>query len=136
MNTITTCLIVDDDVDDQEIFSMAMKDIGRNYNFIFINNAIDALAQLVAGNILPQYIFLDLNMPRMNGLQCLENLRQIPALAQIPVAIYSTSEDHHNIEKSRALGATAFIIKHPTLPLLSQALDNFFIDQQNATKIA
>lgn len=136
MTTATTCLIVDDDVDDQEIFSLAMNDIGKDYHCIFINNAIEALEKLKDGSILPHYIFLDLNMPRMHGLQCLEHLREMPSLAQIPIAIYSTSAEQLYIDKTRALGAAAFITKPPTLPMLSRALDDFFTEQQNAAKTA
>ncbi|PUZ21858.1 response regulator [Chitinophaga parva] len=131
MTTAPTCLIVDDDVDDQEIFSMALRECGRDYPCIFINNAIDALAELTAGDLRPQYIFLDLNMPRMNGIQALEQLREMPNLSHIPVVIYSTSMEELYLDKTRALGAAAFITKPPTLRLLSQALDDFFNQQSN-----
>lgn len=136
MTTVPTCLIVDDDVDDQEIFSMALQECGRDYPCVFINNAIDALAALAAGDLQPQYIFLDLNMPRMNGLQALEQLREMPALAHIPVVIYSTSTEDLYLDKTRALGAAAFITKPPTLSLLSRALDDFFNQQSNTSNTA
>jgi CheY-like chemotaxis protein len=64
---------------------------------------------------LPDFIFLDLNMPVMNGLKCLEAIKKIPSVKDIPVVVYSTTAEHDLAEKSLKAGAFTFFIK-PSSP--------------------
>lgn len=119
-------LIVDDDEDDQEILSNAIT------NSIFIDSICsfaadgeEALANL-HGGLQPDYIFLDLNMPRMDGMQCLEEIRKSTALKDIPVVIYTTSTDEATRLIAMRLGATAFISKPTRIGDLVISLNDFF----------
>lgn len=122
----TTCLIIDDDPDDQEIFALALEEIGPAYHCAFANNATDALAQLQQNAVSPDYIFLDLNMPRINGLQCLAELKRMPSTKAIPVVMYSTSSEHHFSSQAMAAGATAFVSKPSRISDLVQILKDIF----------
>jgi CheY-like chemotaxis protein len=92
MNTSNfTLLVVDDDQDDLEIFYEAIQSINSAINCLVADNgkaALDLLNQLI---FLPQIIFLDYNMPQMNGQKCLNHIRNIERLKNIPVVMYSTS---------------------------------------------
>ena len=59
----------------------------------------------------PSLILLDLNMPRVNGTEVLERLREEPELSRIPVVILTTSDEERDISRSYALGANAYMVK-------------------------
>ncbi|MGZ3883469.1 MAG: response regulator [Bacteroidia bacterium] len=108
-------LIIDDDEDDRSLFFDAVKEIDPDLKCISAVNGQDALTVLRSkGAALPDYIFLDLNMPRLNGKQCLAELKKDPRLSKIPVIIYSTSKRIEDVEETKKLGAENFITK-PTL---------------------
>ncbi|RXK87382.1 response regulator [Filimonas effusa] len=128
------CLIVDDDADDQELFSAAMeKTMLDNYTCIFAGDGAEAIALLNTAPV-PDYIFLDLNMPRLNGLQCLSEIRKQERLQEVPVAIYSTSSDELSKNKALGLGATAFISKPTRFHELISKLNDFFSAHAPAKK--
>lgn len=127
MPAALTCLLVDDDQDDQEIFNLALSDSGLKMKCVISSSAVEALAMLTHENTkLPDYIFLDLNMPRINGIQFLTEVKKNSSLQKIPVVIYSTSSHPKDIEVTRKLGATAFITKPSGIKELSQLLSEFF----------
>ena len=115
---------VDDDQDDHEIFSMALSSVNPSIQCIYFDSAKSALCIMEDENFrAPDYIFLDLNMPGINGLQLLEILKTTKDLAAIPVIIYSTSILPADYEKARLLGATGFLIKPSSLPELIKELN-------------
>ena len=74
MHKPRTFFIVDDDIDDQELFIEAVSEVDRSISCIPVSNCEEALAVLKSTKTdLPDMIFLDLNMPRLNGKQCLRN---------------------------------------------------------------
>ena len=100
-----TILLVDDDADDIEIFNDALKQIDHTITLITAHNGQDAL-QILSSDILekPDHIFLDINMPLMNGLDCLDQIRNQYKLA-IPVTIYTTSKNYLEYNRCMQLGA-------------------------------
>ncbi|HYC85455.1 MAG TPA: response regulator [Chryseosolibacter sp.] len=105
-------LLIDDDEDDRWLFSEAITRTLPAAECITIAGGVEALNLLRSGNSpLPHVIFLDLNMPGMDGLKCLEHMKGDPALRQIPVFVYSTSNFHRDIEQAYRHGAEQFIIK-------------------------
>jgi len=113
-----TILIVDDDADDLQFFADAIAEIDSNVSCITAFNGIEALQILETTNPKPDYIFLDLNMPRMGGKQCLRHIKNNPLFESIPVIIYSTSRRPEDVEEVRNAGAAAFIIKPNKFHLL------------------
>src|SRR5438270_7146277 len=87
-----TLLIVDDDEDDKEMFCEVVSAISDSHTCITSSNGHEALHLLQTSQTLPNFIFLDLNMPRMSGKQCLAQLKKSERLSTIPVIIYSTSK--------------------------------------------
>lgn len=121
-----TCLLIDDDMDDHEIFSMALEDLNRPVKLISEYNPVSALLRLKRTDEAPDIIFLDLNMPRMNGKQCLAEIRKFPHLREVPVIVYSTSSEIRDLIETRELGATAYVVKSSRISDLTSALNDFF----------
>ncbi|HLI94325.1 MAG TPA: response regulator, partial [Puia sp.] len=104
-------LIVDDDGDDLQFFIDAIGEIDPRIRCLTAFNGIEALKLLETNDTRPDYIFLDLNMPKMNGKQCLRHLKSSPLFQSIPVIIYSTSRRPEDSTEAREMGAAAFIVK-------------------------
>jgi len=115
MNKNRIILIVDDDDDDRALFSDAVKEVDENIKCISASDGHHALNLLRNETLaLPDYIFLDLNMPRLSGKQCLAEIKKNSRLVNIPVIIYSTTRRPEDVEETKKLGALHFITK-PTL---------------------
>lgn len=115
MTTAKKIMIVDDDEDDIDFFCEAVRNIDRSHTCVTVSNCEEALQRLRKGKTqLPDLIFLDLNMPRMNGKICLRELKKDSALKNIPVIIYTTSSHHKDKEETLKHGAAHFITKPPT----------------------
>jgi len=121
------CLLIDDDLDDQEIFSLALQQVSERFQCVMANDGYDALKHLNnEANVLPDFIFLDLNMPRMNGRECLSEIKKHEHLKNIPVIIYTTSSFQDDIIQTQKLGASAFISKPFSIEELSAKLADVF----------
>lgn len=107
----THILLIDDDEDDQEIFLSALHVAACDIACTVQCSALDALQQLAAKRLTPDLIFLDLNMPAMNGQQFLVEIKKHDILRDIPIIILSTSSHAATIELTRELGAMDFITK-------------------------
>lgn len=118
-------LLVDDDEDDQDIFSLALKTVSPGAAFFSEIDARQALDRLTAGDIVPDVIFLDLNIPLMGGVQFLEQVKQHERIKNIPVIIYSTSSLDATIKTTRTLGAAEFITKPDTFDDLVKILSKY-----------
>jgi CheY-like chemotaxis protein len=118
-----TFFIVDDDIDDQELFIEAVNEVDKSINCFSASDCEEALNLLKSGTVeLPDMIFLDLNMPRLNGKQCLTELKRQANLKHIPVIIYSTSSEKRDIEETSRLGAAHFLTKPNKFEELCSAL--------------
>ena len=112
MQTKNYFLLADDDEDDQLLFKEALADIDPTITCEIARNGVEALAFL-QNNLSepPTFIFLDLNMPIMNGLKCLSEIKKSVSLKGLPVIIYSTSAHRQYIDESMQLGALDFFVK-------------------------
>ena len=72
------------------------------------------------------FILMDLNMPIMNGKQCLIEIKKNPRLASIPIIIYTTSSYQRDIEELKQLGAAHFLIKPANIDNLVKILSGLF----------
>lgn len=117
-------MLIDDDDDELEIFTSALDDLQVAYNCIFARNAEQAMR--ILNNSTPDLIFLDINMPGRNGMQCLNDIKKMKSLEKVPVIMYSTSPDGRAGDKAMAFGAAAYIRKPSSLSSLSQILKQVF----------
>jgi CheY-like chemotaxis protein len=104
-------MMIDDDDEDQEIFLTALQKVSDSIACITMNNAWEALQKLKTKELQPELIFLDLNMPVMNGQQFLMEIKRDEELNHIPIIISSTSSHGPTIELTKLLGAHDFITK-------------------------
>ena len=104
-------LLVDDDADDQLLFTSAVAEMGNQLNCDCVSGTLEALTYLEHADPLPDFIFLDLNMPGYDGKRCLKQLKSSERLQAIPVIIYSTFiSDDDGVEMKR-LGAELLVTK-------------------------
>jgi CheY-like chemotaxis protein len=120
-----TILYADDDNDDRELMSEALHKIDPSISFLTANDGQNALDLLNESNDLPDYIFLDVNMPVMDGKKCLVELKKDERLRDIPVVIYSTTMDNSEIKQLYSLGASSFIHKPNNFNDLCSTLNMF-----------
>ncbi len=116
-------LLIDDDPDDQEIFCMALQSIDSTVQCTTANDGIEALQVLQSEKSFePDFIFIDINMPRMNGIDCLKQIKELGIAEGADMIMYSTTSDPRIIELSKKLGASDFMIKPASLTLLQEKL--------------
>ena len=127
--------IVDDDEDDKKLFMASAKEINERITFVTASDGQEALKLLKdEHNKVPDYIFLDLRMPRVGGAKCLKEIKEDKRLQDVPVFIYTTSADVKDSIELKEMGAVHFITK-PVDPgeiyyILSVVLDEKW-DQLN-----
>src|SRR5690349_16462029 len=121
MVTSKNIFLVEDDVDDQLFFTECIANIDSATLYGVAHNGIEALEKLEYAAELPDMIFMDVNMPFMNGLDCLAEIRKKPRSKNIPVVMLST--DTGKAQLTRALGAKAFIKKPCDGKLLLQKIE-------------
>jgi len=109
--TIPRLMLVDDDEDDREICLSVLQSILPEASYTIAKNGEDALQKLNHANVDPDLIFLDLNMPLMNGKQFLMEIKRHSKLSSIPIVVLSTSSDQATIKEAINLGARDFITK-------------------------
>jgi CheY-like chemotaxis protein len=129
--TIKSILLVDDDLDDQKFFDEALKLVDRSIQLHTAKDGVDAIGQLEIHT--PDMILLDLNMPRMNGVQFLQELKTSNRFRNIPVVIYSSFLSTCDKEEVTALGAGKFVKKAiafgETVDSIKQLLEEEIPDQ-------
>ena len=118
--------LVDDDADDREFFEEALKELSIPTQLTTAQDGVELMAALeeaVIGPPPPHVIFLDLNMPRKNGFECLQEIREHPKLKNIPIVIFSTTANEITIQKTYSLGASCYVRKPHSHQLLKKAIE-------------
>ena len=103
-------LMVDDDEDDIHLFQEALQEVNDSFQLVTANNGQEALDLVLNNKVNPDHIFLDINMPVMNGLECLEELKRKNKIPPLLVTIYTTSaKGFLGFERCLELGASYLI---------------------------
>ncbi len=117
-------LLVDDDPDEHLLFQDALKELKDAPRLAYARDGQQLMQQLEADRAeLPAIIFLDLNMPRMNGFECLQEIRKSAKLNHIPVVIFSTTSQSQAIDKVYEQGANYYIRKPNTFAMLKEVIE-------------
>jgi CheY-like chemotaxis protein len=111
----TTLLIAEDDLFNR-LLVVSMLAKNKEIEVLEAKDGEEALAMLLERNV--DILLLDIHMPKMNGLETLQEIRQIESIADIPIMVISSDETEKN--QSLALGADAFIPKPFNLKALEQ----------------
>jgi len=118
-------LLADDDEDDRLFFTEAFEEIKINTVIKTVNDGVELMNHLnQEGNKIPHILFLDLNMPRKNGIDCLLEIKQLPHLQDMAIAIYSTSSSEKDIEETFIQGANVYIKKPSDFNTLKKILED------------
>lgn len=122
MNSVLTIFYIDDDQDDREFFSEIVELIDERAEVVTLRNGKELMHALENLPPAPNCLFLDINMPGMNGFEVLKKLRENVEHKELPIVMFSTSGDKSTIDKSRELGASLFVQKSGTLDNLTRSI--------------
>jgi CheY-like chemotaxis protein len=117
-------LLADDDPDDADFFCEALDEIDDSIKCIWAKSGADLVRQIENNKLeSPEIIFLDINMPEMDGWETLMFLKKNPKLQNVPVIMYSTSSARKDAQKALDLGALCFFEKPANYVLLKDFLE-------------
>ncbi len=118
-------ILADDDEDDRLFFTDAFEELKINTKVKTYNDGAELMDYLNnEDSILPEILFLDLNMPKKNGLECLHEIKANPRFGNIAIAIYSTSSSEEHIEETFVNGANIYIKKPNDFNTLKKVLSD------------
>ena len=116
-------LLADDDDDDRLFFKDAIEEVKVKTVVTMVNDGVELMNYLLKPEIhLPNLVFLDLNMPLKNGMECLKEIRSNNKLKDLTIAIYSTSAMEKDIEETFVKGANIYIKKPKDFDILKNIL--------------
>jgi len=118
-------LLADDDEDDCAFFEEALAELSLPVVFEAVNDGVQLMDFLKKGN-LPDILFLDLNMPRKNGYECLTEIKQIAEFKNLPIIIFSTSLDTEIVNLVYEKGVAYYIRKPGEFAQLKKVISNAF----------
>lgn len=105
-------LLADDDIDDCDFFRDAIDEMELSVHFNTVGNGVELMKYLENDQIQsPDLLFLDLNMPKKSGMECIGEIKTSETLKDIPIVVFSTSMDRTVVDDLFALGAHYYIQK-------------------------
>jgi CheY-like chemotaxis protein len=120
---VNTILYIDDDDDDVFLFEQAVASVNGAIKFFGYSSGVDALQSLKESRIAPDIIFVDVNMPLMDGFDFLQEVKNADGLMkEIPVIMISTSNSEKDMYRAAISGAESFITKPHSYQGLCQIL--------------
>lgn len=128
LNDSILITLAEDDEDDRLFFMDAFEELKIDTVVNMVNNGRELLNYLYdQETVLPNIIFLDLNMPILNGIECLKEIKRDKKFNDIAIAIYSTSTSDQDIEDTFVLGANIYIKKPSNFNDLKKILSDVVI---------
>ncbi|MES2516339.1 MAG: response regulator [Bacteroidota bacterium] len=115
--------LADDDEDDRDFFQEAIKKLNKQNSLVMVDNGEKAIRHFKSIKSAPDFVFLDINMPVKNGLECLKFIKEFYPGNNFHVIILSTSVAEKDINLSYELGASAYIQKPGSFLELTRYLD-------------
>ena len=118
--------MADDDSDDREFFADALSEIDLDVILKQEHDGMHLMDSLLtlSESELPDFIFLDINMPGKTGLECLQEIRNLSGgLKEVNIVMLSTSSDPENIRRASELGATFYAVKPSCFERLKSLLE-------------
>ena len=116
-------VVAEDSRPDFLLLEAAWKRTGNGPTLVCEPDGIALLRRLRLPGMRAALVLMDINMPRMNGLEALAEMKADPRLASTPVVMFSTSPDDDDVRRAYALGASSYVVKPVGLPELVQAVN-------------
>jgi CheY-like chemotaxis protein len=134
-NTIFNFVIADDDPDDQYALQKVIWDNNQQHKITSVYNGLQLLEYLFRKGTYkncrdphPDCIFLDINMPLMNGMDVLEKIRSTPSLRSLKIHVLTSSNNAEERKRMLRMGADGFFTKHPDADNLRIIFRNIILD--------
>lgn len=122
-------LIAEDDADDRLLLQQAFTQKQYPVDLQFAENGLEVMDRL-AGDIdsmaFPNFIILDLNMPKMNGFEALKQIKRSDQLKKIPVIMFSTTNAEQDVRKCYESGANSYVVKPTNFAFLVEIVESIF----------
>ena len=117
-------VIAEDDADDQFLFQTAFEENGFTFKIKFVSNGVELVSFLDScthagdNTNFPSLIILDLNMPKKDGREVLNEIKNHPTYKIIPVIIFTTTKNEMEVRRCYELGANSYIVKPVSFDVL------------------
>jgi CheY-like chemotaxis protein len=122
-------VLAEDDPEDAEIFQDILSDVSSGINLSVVTNGLLLMDLLHTTPELPDIIFLDMNMPLKNGLQCLQEIKNFDKWKDIKIIILSTSSQPELVKTAYELGAELYLEKPTSYPKFKMLIENCLIKE-------
>ncbi|NUY82137.1 response regulator [Flavobacterium sp. MAH-1] len=119
-----TIFYTDDDPEDLEFFREATQSIDQSVELVTLSNGKELIDILDNPPPTPHLVFLDVNMPGLTGFDVLQHVRKTESREQLPIVMFTTSNDQVIIETSLRLGANFFVQKSSSFPNLKKSIEH------------
>ncbi len=131
-----TLFLIDDDFDDKDDFLLSIREIDPTIECITAKDGREALEFINNHkDFMPDFIFLDLNMPIMNGTAFLARLSTVEKFRKVPLYIYTTSISPKDKEETMSQGASGFITKPNSIEKLKEVLSELLLKSNSLNKV-
>lgn len=114
-------LLVDDDIEEYEFMTSALQKLRVSADVFHVQQCEDVTAVIKKHN--PDMVFIDINMPSINGIDCLKSVRSHASFESLPIIIYSTSNNSSDIQESFKHKANLYVVKPNTFNKLTASLE-------------
>ena len=118
----------DDDHDDRELFADALEEVNPGVRLVLARNGLEIIELLENQNEVPDFIFLDINMPVMSGKECLKKLKKVDRLKSVPVIMYTTTSNKEEFNNLVLLGAADCVVKGISFQAIKDSLRSILIN--------
>lgn len=119
-----TLMIIDDDSDDRAVFKESVNKVGADIVCLQATNGLEGYEKLIKAVALPDFVFVDVNMPNMTGFELLSKIRNTEKLKDLKVIMYTTSNQKSAIQTAKTLGANGFLTKPEEVKTLVNYISN------------
>lgn len=131
--SIKSILLADDDSDDVYFFQYILNEICPDCKLTVASNGEQLVNTIKNSDSMPDLVFIDINMPIMNGLEAIEKIKELP-LPPIPLIVYSTSTNERDIVTAFEKGANSYIVKPSDMDTLALLVSKILADWENLNK--
>jgi CheY-like chemotaxis protein len=123
------CLLVTQDPLDQAIFARALRDVSPGTVCCIAENGLEAVKIMTEEKVIPDFIFVELNMPIMDGIEFLRKVKTIRPLGKIPVIVHSGIPEPDKLPSIKEAGASAIYFKEYNYSGVCNVLYLYFLSQ-------